>query len=527
MSSVRGRRPRAAAAAGAALLLLGACTSRVEDGHGSTRTSAAAGSSAPSEPAPSGPTGASSARLGACGHGVDVGPATVPTRFSVQCATISVPLDYAEPAGKQIAIALVRVHDRSDSSPIGSLLVDPGGPGASGVQFAAAIAGQLPTTVSSHFDLVGFDPRGVGSSTPLRCESDHAKDVANAASPDVRTAAGFAAAKKLAAGLADACAAKYGADLAHFDTVETAKDMDRIRQAVGDDRMNYLGFSYGTELGAQYAHLFPSKVRVAVLDGAVDPLTDPITSFADQLDGFEKAFDQFAAWCRTHQPCSSLGDPRRAVRELVDRARESPIPSSEPGETRTATPSIVDLGVLAGLYSQSFWPALGQALLTARQGDARILFLLADEYNERSHGHYSNIAEANTAISCNDQAPGPSDATIRATAARWAKRFPLFGVWSASGLFSCQQWQPQRTVPARPAAKATAAKILVVGNLHDPATPYQGAKDLTRTLGNAGLLTWDGEGHTSYLQGSSCIDGYVNRYLLDGTLPAAGTVCPR
>jgi pimeloyl-ACP methyl ester carboxylesterase len=511
------RRVRGATAVGAALAFLAGCSAPVIDGTGSVGAA-----SAPGSPTRSG----GSARFGSC-TGVDLGSPDVPARFEVQCAHIAVPLDYAHPTGRQISIAVVRVH-AIGATPSGSLLTDPGGPGGSGVEFAAGIAGALPTELTDRFDLVGFDPRGVGSSSPIRCESDRSKDALTAAQPDVRTSSGFAAAKRMAQQVAQACTAKYGPALAQYDTVATARDLDRIRQALGDHQLTYLGFSYGTELGAQYAHLFPNRVRALVLDGAVDPLTDDITSFADQLDGFEKAFDEFAAWCAGQNSCRPLGNPRQAVYRLAAEARTHPLHSSAPGETRPVTSSIVDLGVLQALYSQSLWPALGQALLAAQEGDGRGLLQLADAYTERDgHGHYSNLADANLAISCNDSRPGPSDATIRATAVSWAERFPMFGLWSAISLFSCQQWQPQRTVPPKPTAPTSAHPILVVGNLHDPATPYQGAKDLARTLGNAALLSWDGEGHTSYLEGSSCVDDAVDRYLLDLTLPPAGKLCPR
>jgi pimeloyl-ACP methyl ester carboxylesterase len=519
-----GRRLRGTFAAGAALALLAGCTADIVSGRGSTsRTGSAPG---PSPSSGSGGRTSAAAHFGGCDH-VDLGSPNLSSRFQVECASIKVPLDYAKPAGRQISIAVVRVHARG-ATPSGSLLTDPGGPGGSGVQFAVNIAAALPNELTDRFDLVGFDPRGVGSSSPIRCESDQLKDTLNAAQPDVRTAAGFEQAKQLAGQVAQACATKYGATLAEYDTVSTAKDMDRIRQALGDDQLTYLGFSYGTELGAQYAHLFPGKVRALVLDGAVNPLTDDITAFADQLDGFEKAFDEFAMWCKTQESCRPLANPRHVVYQLMAEARAHPLHSSEPGETRVATSSLVDLGVLQALYSQSLWPVLAQALLAAQQGDARGLLQLADAYNERDdNGHYSNISDANLAISCNDSKPGPSNPTIRATAASWAKRFPMFGVWAAISLFSCQQWQSDRTVPPKPTAPTSAHKILVVGNLHDPATPYQGAKDLARTLGNAVVLTWDGEGHTSYLEGSSCVDDAVNSYLLDLTLPPAGKLCPR
>ncbi|MGN6605420.1 MAG: alpha/beta hydrolase [Jatrophihabitans sp.] len=448
------------------------------------------------------------------------------SRLQFGCAQVSVPLDYAKPDGTKIKLQLIRVHD-SGAKPIGSLVVNPGGPGASGLELAVGLAVQVSDTLLQHFDLVGFDPRGVGLSNPISCISDSEKDKLNAEAPDVTTTAGFDQARAAAKEVASDCSSKYGSALPFFNTVNTARDMDQIREAVGDQRLNYLGFSYGTELGSTYAHVFPDHVRVAVLDGAVNPLTDDIQSFANQLKGFEQAFDQFAAWCGKHSSCEQLGDPRQAVYRITAAAAKSPIPSSQPGETRSATPAIVDTGVLQALYSQSLWSSLGQALIDAGKGDAAGLFKLADQYNERdSNGHYANISDANTTISCNDSKPGPTDATIRSTAAAWKQQYPIFGEWSASSLFSCQQWQPQRTPVPLPTAP-TPTKVLVIGNLHDPATPYQGAVDLARTMGNAEVLTWDGEGHTSYLQGSDCIDKYVDDYLISRTLPPADTTCPR
>jgi pimeloyl-ACP methyl ester carboxylesterase len=302
-------------------------------------------------------------------------------------------------------------------------------------------------------------------------------------------------------------------------------DLDHIRAAMGDAQLNYLGFSYGTELGAAYAHLYPQKIRVAVLDGAVDPTIDYITSGAAQMQGFEDAFDQFAANCKTKSSCKSLGDPRAVVQTLVAQANTTPIKSSRQGETRTATGGIVLLGVLSALYDESEWPVLADALQSAQQGDSKGLFTLADQYNERtSDGSYSNLTDAYTAISCNDTAPGPTDAVIAATATQWATKYPMFGVWGASSLFSCQSWQPVRHVPPLPSA-AGSAPILVVGTIHDPATPYSGAQHLTTVLTTGVLLTWNGQGHTAYLK-SDCIDTAVDSYLVNKTLPAAGTVCP-
>jgi len=492
-------------------------------------TAPAAPTGTPSRPGASGPEQLPITFAG-CDSLFDSSAIPVPDalqgKISYGCGEIKVPLNYADPGGQQLSIELVKVHDTDNSTPLGSLLVNPGGPGGSGFELALGLTGQLSPSLLARFDLIGFDPRGVGLSSPVRCLSDAQKDRINAASPDVLTAAGFAAAKDLAKQTAEACSTKYGPALAQYNTVNTARDMDQIRKAVGDDTMNYLGFSYGTELGSIYAHLFPDRVRVAVLDGAVDPLTTGIASWTAQLAGFESAFDQFAADCLKRSPCKTLGNPRQVVYDVARTAAAHPLSTADAGETRQVTRSLVLTGVLEALYTQSEWSTLGTALLAARTGDGSGLLKLADSYNQRYNGRYSNIMEANTAISCNDELPGPSDEEITTTAKAWAKRYPMFGTWSAISLFGCQQWQPQRTPVPLPTA-ATRVKVLVIGNLHDPATPYQGAVDLAKTMGNAELLSWDGEGHTSYLQGSSCIDNYVNAYLLRQKLPPPDTTCPR
>jgi pimeloyl-ACP methyl ester carboxylesterase len=523
---------RSLAVAAVAATVLTGCTATVS-GRGIAQPP---GSSSGTSPAPTGPAPSSAlpppqpAAFTDCSSLFNLSAVSFPPgrkdRLSFSCARLSVPLDYNDPGADPITLELVKVHDSANNTG-NALVVNPGGPGGSGVELAIGLAAQVSDKLLSRFDLLGFDPRGVGLSSPISCISDSEKDRINAAAPDVLTAAGLGQAKKLAQDVASACTARYGSSLADFNTVQTAKDMDRIRAALGQDKLSYLGFSYGTELGSVYAHLFPANVGVTVLDGAVDPLSDDITSFADQLKGFEGAFDQFQEDCLNRSPCKALRQPRQLVYSLVKQADQTPIRSSEASETRRASGSIVLTGVLSALYSQSEWPALGQALIDAKNGDAKGLFELADNYNQRSpDGHYSNISDANTTIGCNDSKPGPSDATIKATAAKWVKAYPMFGRWAAPSLFSCQAWQPDRTPVPLPRA-ATPQTVLVIGNLHDPATPYQGAKDLTKTMGNAALLTWDGEGHTSYLQGSSCIDNFVDDYLVAGTLPPANTTCPR
>ena len=526
----RALRRAVAASLGIAVLTLAGCTSTVS-GHGSAGSSSAA-------PSPSGGTSTAQISFRDCRSSLNVSaygiPSSLLAHLSFQCGDLSVPLDYSAPSGTHIGIAVLKIHD-DRATAAQPLLVNPGGPGASGIDLAVGLTpAELSNGILAKFDLIGFDPRGVGQSAPIECVSNPEKDKLFAAFPDVRTGTGFTDAKMLAQEVANTCIAKYGAGLADYDTTETARDMEQLRVALGDKPLNYLGFSYGTELGAAYLHLYPHNVRVAVLDGAVDPLTSDVAQFADQLGGFESAFDQFAQACLAHNvklsaggSCTSLGNPRQVVYSLVRKAQSAPIPTSDTSDPRRATGALILTGVLQALYSQSEWPDLGAALIAAQQGDSKGLLALADEYNERSpNGTYTNIYDANTAISCNDSKPGPTDATIRSTAQTWATKYPMFGLWSAASLFSCQAWQPHRDPLPLPSAP-TPTKVLVVGNLHDPATPYQGAKDLARTLGSAELLSWDGEGHTSYLQGSTCIDGYVNAYLVSGALPPQNTTCPR
>ncbi len=512
----------------AAVGLLVACTTttsgRGTGGAGDTPSSA----SGPSSSGSSSPA-AAPLEFNDCSRLLDLGRVSQDRRkkLTVECARLQVPLDYARTAGATISIALLRVHYADQPQRIGSLLVNPGGPGASGVNLAVNLAGTLSTDVLEHFDIVGFDPRGVGLSAPVKCMTTAQEDQLLALDTDVRTTGGLRAAKQVSAGFAASCNASYGPAIAEYNTVDTARDMDRIRAALGDATMNYLGFSYGTELGAVYAHLFPATIRVAALDGAVDPKWDDLVTEGNaQVAGFEQAFDQFAADCVTRDPCRQLGSPRQAVYSIRNRAATSPIPSSNSHDHRRATASLVLYGVLDALYSRDLWPALGKALLAARGGDARGLLALADEYADRDDsGQYSNSLDVYLTVTCNDLATDPDDTTIQATGRAWATQYPMFGLWQAASLTQCVGWQKQRT-PIPPETAAGSAPILVVGNLHDPATPYAGAVNLTKELGRAALLTWNGQGHTSYLEGSTCVNRAVDAYLISKTLPTPNTTCP-
>ena len=390
--------------------MLAGCSQAVT---GSGRT-AAPGSRPTSSPAP----GRASVDFGGCDKVLNTSALPSTPGLDFTCATLAVPLDYGDASGKTISLVLLKVHSSANTDSSGSLLVNPGGPGGSGVQLAAGLAAQLSGTLLKHFDLIGFDPRGVGLSSPIRCISDAEKDTLTATDVDVTTTAGFAAAKHNAAILAQACTARYGSALAQYNTVNTARDMDRIRIAVGDPKLTYLGFSYGTELGAQYVHLFPNNLRAVVLDGAVDPLTTRWRRSRTSSRASNRPSTSSPQNC-TDNTCKSLGDLRGLVGNLVAQGNgSSPLTLSQNGSTRTLTGGLVLTGVLSALYSRSTWTTLETALQQAKAGTAQGLIDLADNYNERyPDGTYSNLYDSNATISCNDSPPGPTDETVRTTAA--------------------------------------------------------------------------------------------------------------
>jgi pimeloyl-ACP methyl ester carboxylesterase len=503
-----------------ALLAVTACTASTP-GVGTRSQSATA------RPSPAS-TAAPTIAFSDCSKLFDLNSLGLPQRtlknLTVTCGKVPVPLDYDNAASNMIDIEVLKVHDNRHPKKIGPLLMNPGGPGAGGLTLPLDLIPSLSDAILNNFDLIGFDPRGVDFSSPINCVTDAQKDQLDALDPNLLTPDGFAQAKAANTAVAQECAAAYPT-LADYNTVFTAMDMERIRLALGGDKLDYLGLSYGTELGAVYAHLYPAAIRAAVLDGAVDPTTDAVTSTGDQMQGFESAFDQFAADCLQRPACAVLGNPRQVVYQLTAAANLTPIPSKAPGETRAATGGIVLTGVLQALYDQSLWSGLGEALIQAQKGDSQDLFQLADQYNERSaNGTYTNIYDANVSINCNDSPPGPTDQVIRATATTWATAYPMFGAWGAAALFQCQSWQPVRH-PVPPVTATGAPPILVVGTTHDPATPYAGATHLAAALTTGQVLTWQGQGHTAYTK-STCIDTKVDNYLVTTMMPPAGTVCP-
>jgi pimeloyl-ACP methyl ester carboxylesterase len=439
-----------------------------------------------------------------------------------QCATLTVPLDYDHPAGRRIELSVIRQPARSQARRIGSMFINPGGPGGSAIDFLRAWAPSLPSEVRDRFDIITFDPRGVGESTPLECHDDLQKLIALPPSP--QTDAEWQEVAAAAKGFADLCAERSDGTLPYLGTANVARDIDRLREALGEDTITYFGYSYGTEIGQVYAALFPDRVRAMVLDGAVD-----LALSGDQIDfeqalAFETAYDHFLKDCMARACLDVPGDYDTAIQRLLLRARDNPIPS--PRADRPASENELLLAIVGSMYGGG-WTALGRALQQAFDGDATAMLRIADFYLGRDgDGEYDNSTEMNNAVNCLDHLFSSDLETVKALAAEFAAQAPHFGSALAQGGITCGFWH---AIPA-PLSVSRAAgtpPIVVIGGTSDPATPYRWAVAVSQELESGVLLTRRGDGHGSYRTGDSCIDSAVNTYLLTLEPPAQGTECGR
>jgi pimeloyl-ACP methyl ester carboxylesterase len=445
-----------------------------------------------------------------------------------KCATVSVPIDYANPAKGSIDLALIRLPATSPSTRIGALLTNPGGPGESGVDFVRRAAqSTFSGALRAQFDIIGFDPRGVGASDPINCVDGSTMDKLNELDLFPTTAtertALFDGARTFDAG----CEARSGSLLRFMTTVDAAKDMEQIRIALGDPKLTYLGFSYGTFLGSTYADLYPGHIRALVLDGAVDATLSYTAGLEQQTKSFAGSFTRFLAACAADSSCPfhNGGQPGPAYDRLMASIEAAPLPATELGDPRLVGPSEAFIGVITALYDQTAWPILEQGLAMAEGGDGSILLELADTYFERdASGTYANIAAANTAVNCADYVAPTDPASYVALASQLETQIPRFGEPSVYFSLDCAFWpfHPSHD-PVAPTAKG-APPIVVVGTTGDPATPYAWAQKLAGELSSGVLLTRTGEGHTAYGK-SDCIDSLVDAYLLTLAVPKAGTVC--
>jgi pimeloyl-ACP methyl ester carboxylesterase len=444
---------------------------------------------------------------------------------NVQCGTLSVPLDRRHPQGKTIQLALARLP--ASGSRVGVLFTNPGGPGASGIAFLRAAAVAFPSSIRKSFDLVSWDPRGVGASAPVQCERDLDAFYAVDHTPDNagEVAKNVAAAKKFDA----SCEQRSGASLPFVSTEDSARDMDAIRAAMGTPQLNYIGYSYGTLLGALYAHMFPQHLRAMVLDGAVDPSLTYEQSTVQQAVGFERELDAFFKYCKGNKKCgfATGSDPAAAYDSLVSDVDAEPQFATVQGERRTLGPGEFDLGVADALYSgRPGFSTLASALAQTARGLGSKLLALSDDYTGREPGaKYDNETAALYAIGCLD-APSPRTLSgMRSVAAVAAKAAPRFGASDTWLGLPCAYWPIAATGKIGPIHAPNAPPIVVIGNVGDPATPYQWAQSLARQLDTGHLLTFDGDGHTAFGRGDPCIDGTVTSYLVQLKVPAAGKHC--
>lgn len=449
------------------------------------------------------------------------------------CATIDVPVDYAQPAGDTIRLALTRLPAADPGRRVGSLVVNPGGPGVSGIGYARAADRAFTARLRAVYDIVGFDPRGVASSTPVECLTNAQTDTFIAADGSPDSPAEEQSLLALSRQLADGCEANAPTLLPHLGTPDAARDMDVIRAVVGDVKLNYFGASYGTYLGATYAEEFPAKVGRFVLDGAVDPSLTGKQLSQGQLGGFETALDAFLADCVKRADCP-IGPTVAAARvQIVDLLASADVTPLRSASGRPVTQALVQLGLLFPLYSRANWQVLRTALTQAlgdsggAAGDGTVLLQIADSYaDRRPDGTYgSNRNTVTYAVNCLDRPDLETLDQFRATATDFAKTSPIFGAFFAWSDLPCSVWPASGKAPPRKIAAPGAAPILVVGTTRDPATPYQWAVNLAGQLSSGRLLTRVGDGHTAYTAGSTCIDDAVDGYLTSGALPAVGTVC--
>jgi pimeloyl-ACP methyl ester carboxylesterase len=458
----------------------------------------------------------------------------------LQCATLSVPVDYTQPNGEQLNLAVSRVRATDPAHRLGSLVFNFGGPGDAGSDTLPSYAPQIPAAIRARYDLVSFDPRGTGKSRPVECVDDATADRLNAIDPTPNGDADLKAfydGTHMPVDVVARCIERNGAWLAQLGSRNVARDLDRLRAALGDDKLSFVGYSYGTVIGAVYAQMFADRVGRMVLDSPVDLSADALEELQGNAQGFEQALDAFLADCAEQRDCKfrSGGDPASALAALQKRFEQGLIlPTADLAtgkrSTRTANVATFYTALISALYDKQYgWPELAEALDRARAGDGSHLLALADSYDGRHQdGTYDNIDEVIGVILCDDRDdPVPSFEDYRAEYDRESSEYPVLGPLVGSSPLGCDP-----RLPRPPASEQIgdlhvtgAAPILVVGTTGDPATPFAGATDLVSRIAGSRLLTFDSTEHTAYTK-SACIDRAVDAYLLRGTLPPTGTVCP-
>jgi pimeloyl-ACP methyl ester carboxylesterase len=445
-----------------------------------------------------------------------------------QCATVKAPLDWANPsADTDIELAITR-HGALDGDPQGSLFFNPGGPGVSGADFVQSSPESVVSEdVRTDFDLVGWDPRGVGSSSSVVCYTDPADlDAFLFGIPDGEPGSPewVEDVEQTGADFADACAENTGELLAFIDTQSTVRDLDLLRALVGDEKLNYLGMSYGTQIGAQYADLFPEKVGRLVLDGVVNPANSMFEIILGQTQGFDRALRNYLAAC-PEQGCPFSGDADadiQAIADLFTQLDESPLPHDD---GRMLNSDVLDTAISMALYEEQYWPILSQAFEETQAGETNTAFALADAYFRREDGQYqSHFFESFLAITCADYPVETDPAALEEQNRQLAEITPLAAEVPIPDPI-CGNWPYPARDNVGPVAGEGADPILLIGTAGDPATPYESAVEVADQLESGVLISYNGDDHIAYDEGDACVNTLVDDYLLTGEVPAEDPRC--
>ncbi|MFD6815349.1 alpha/beta hydrolase [Microbacterium sp. NPDC060132] len=443
-----------------------------------------------------------------------------------ECTDVTAPLDWENPGSGEIQLAVVR--HRAEGTAVGSLLTNPGGPGASGVDLVLSSLGYaVGPALVENYDVIGFDPRGVGGSTAVTCYDDAEMDDYLYGIPEAQRGSAEWEQELLDGhrAFAEACDANSDGILPYITTVNAARDMDLIRAVLGDKQLNYLGYSYGTFLGATYAQLYPEKAGRLVLDGAIDPAVPGLEVGATQALGFESALRAYMQNCLDSGNCPFSGSVDEAMADLGALLASADRTPLENGDGRLMGADALMTAIIAALYSQDSWDYLTQALEEALQGDPTTAFVLADFYNGRENGTYiDNSSEAFRAYNCMDYPVEDDPAAEAAITAKIAEGAPTIApYWT--GPDPCEVWPYPPTGTRGEIAAEGAGPIVVVGTTNDPATPYEWSESLADQLEEGVLITRVGEGHTGYNKGNTCVDDAVEGFLLDDVVPEDGLRC--